>query len=383
MDTDNDLRDIADRFETDAKDQNDNRTKPNLTDLAFVKTSMMASRNRATGSPMSSEDDERRAIIESIHNHIISETSDNTEQNKFLRDSWIREHTASTWAMLWVLPISDLSKLGEEMHKEPLIFFLFRFSQTTRQLDNLFGVFFTKSRTAGRAEKKRLPRDKSVATLAKKRDRHRCIVTSVVHPHACHIFPHASMNDSQTGSVLTALFKIWEVPHDLEEKLGSGEKSLVDTVQNIICLSRDLHDMWGRAYFAFFPEQPLQYHDGTWSIQLQFHWMRRLDFRPNENMGSGFFKKPEECKEKDNGNGVAAAVNLEKKTPIDDGKIIIIRANKKEELPDYDILLFQYRVIKMASLCGGAERTEDEEDDYDVRDAEYLLSSLGGALESP
>jgi hypothetical protein len=54
---------------------------------------------------------------------------------------------------------------------------------------------------------------------------------------------------------------------------------------------------------------------------------------------------------------------------VNDGIAAIITADTMDELPDYQILQLQWDVIRMASLCGGAQPYLSEESNWDQSNA--------------
>lgn len=62
---------------------------------------------------------------------------------------------------------------------------------------------------------------------------------------------------------------------------------------------------------------------------------------------------------------VVRAINVITNAPIVDGDIITIRAKTEAQLPDYDTVMLQYDIMRMASICGGDDLDELEEDASD------------------
>lgn len=116
---------------------------------------------------------------------------------------------------------------------------------------------------------------------------------------------------------------------------------------------------------------PLSYPEpdtGIWSIDLILYWIKRKSWTPLAPMGDIGVSSTVSAKDT---MGVMwaqeelRAVNLERNAGILDGDIITVSAMKKEDLPDYEIFSLQWDIIRMASLCGGAEPEEDEGEDDD------------------
>lgn len=60
------------------------------------------------------------------------------------------------------------------------------------------------------------------------------------------------------------------------------------------------------------------------------------------------------------------AININTGARVVSGDIFTVWADKEEELPERELLNLQWDIIRMASLCSGAEPTEiDDEDSED------------------
>ncbi|KAM0284838.1 hypothetical protein ACHAQH_001759 [Verticillium albo-atrum] len=172
----------------------------------------------------------------------------------------------------------------------------------------------------------------------------------------------------------------------LKEKLCAGQGNIVDSLQNVICLSSDLHKMWSKTEFAFLPEEAKQI-DGGWSIRLRFCWMENVQPIEEKSFSEVFFSSPYDIIDayRRIPEGTIAAVQLKHSTPILDGKIITIQAAKKEHLPDYEILRLQCDIIRIASICAGGNQDDDVvRDDYEEfpapgDDIAFALEKLPGS----
>lgn len=141
----------------------------------------------------------------------------------------------------------------------------------------------------------------------------------------------------------------------------------------MISLSAALHRAWEAGDFAFRPSYPQQ-NGERHSITITIYWMRKVTNRKERppmgarQMGYGILDSPNKTLEKAllGKPPRISAVNLDKNTPVVDGDQFTIVADEREMLPDYDILMLQWDIIRMASLCGGAEpEMEEEENDQD------------------
>lgn len=75
-------------------------------------------------------------------------------------------------------------------------------------------------------------------------------------------------------------------------------------------------------------------------------------------------------------------IDLRTNASILDGQIFTVNAAKKDHLPDYDILMLQWDIARIASLCGAAEPDDDSDSDssYYYDDVE-VMSDVGTEVE--
>jgi hypothetical protein len=91
-------------------------------------------------------------------------------------------------------------------------------------------------------------------------------------------------------------------------------------------------------------------------MELIFLWMMKLRENKKDKL-SGDFESFAAARTRQRLNTVETgvrAISVVTNVPILDGHIITIRAYEKEALPDFDITMLQFDVIRMAALCGGA-----------------------------
>jgi hypothetical protein len=111
-------------------------------------------------------------------------------------------------------------------------------------------------------------------------------------------------------------------------------------------------------------------------MKLGFYWMKKT--RPNPGQFSqtahdvlaSLPLRPR----------VTKAVNIRTNARINDGDIITIWAKNKDDLPEVDIINFQWDIVRMASLCGGAEPVDEEEDDDDDDMASDVLAEAASSV---
>ncbi|KAJ0161752.1 hypothetical protein CTA2_5652 [Colletotrichum tanaceti] len=265
--------------------------------------------------------------------------------------------------------------------------------------------------------------------LAQERDKHKCVITDTLHPQVCHIFPFASLKHRYQKPMLLCLdgmINIWgrRRVDILSVKLivnGPNDTTVINTVSNMICLSPQMHDWWLRGYFALepirlwseplsdsTPDRPWSEHspdsapdrlwseplpDCTadrpdrpdrpvrpvrpakkrkipkkWSIQMRFHWLRKTDI-PLLTSKVNFSADPITMMQEPAGEGLLRAFNATTCRQVETGQIFTMTADSQDRLPDYEILLLQWDLLRMWRLAGGADPTVYPLDD------EFLDSS--------
>ncbi|KAM0625667.1 hypothetical protein ACHAQG_002857 [Verticillium nonalfalfae] len=147
--------------------------------------------------------------------------------------------------------------------------------------------------------------------------------------------------------------RLWGADREkaISEKLfPNGTTEGIDVIGNVICLSPDMHAAWSRYDFALFPMRPKE--------------------EKAEAMGSNICASAREIL-LTTAIGIVKqrprAFDLRTGAPILDGQIFTIKAAMKDHLPDYDILMLQWDIARVASLCGAAESGDDyDKDAYDA-----------------
>ncbi|KAF5989118.1 hypothetical protein FCOIX_155 [Fusarium coicis] len=138
----------------------------------------------------------------------------------------------------------------------------------------------------GNTSTTRTPRSQSEKDECKRCDENKCIVTGVAHPHVCHIVPF-SFNSSEANAtktknyihVIGVMFGR-QFQADWRGKLTEPRphgRGASDKHWNMLCLSPQMHDWWGRGYFAFEYMGSVPFGDVA-RIELRFHWMPKTTF---------------------------------------------------------------------------------------------------------
>ncbi|KAK1970237.1 hypothetical protein LY78DRAFT_677907 [Colletotrichum sublineola] len=223
-------------------------------------------------------------------------------------------------------------------------------------------------------------RDKSEVSFTLRRDKELCVITGTLHPQVCHIFPFSSLNHQErTKSCLLGMTKLWGEDRviKLNSQLvndGTG-KNIVDTAANMISLSPQLHAWWSRGYFALEPmeaPEPVEVQTTTptrstfktaWRIKLRFHWLQKTGIF--NLLSTVNYSDDPVTKFEDLGCNLNI-VDARTWRPVESGQVITITADSPEHLPNYDILLLQWDLLRMWRLSGGADPSKYPfDDEYD------------------
>jgi hypothetical protein len=141
-----------------------------------------------------------------------------------------------------------------------------------------------------------------------------------------------------------------------------------------------MHARWSRYEFALFPLQPRQNLDGTWSIQVVFYWLKRRDVTTTSEMGDdGLRTSAADVLKRETSrimNQQARAIDLRTNCPILDGQVFTIRAETEDKLPNYDILMLQWDIARMASLCAAAEPEDDSDSESSDGEDDVVMGSV-------
>ncbi len=162
----------------------------------------------------------------------------------------------------------------------------------------------------------------------------------------------------------------------ISEKLFPGGTTKGIDVSNVLCLSPNMHAAGSRYDFALWPMRPSKENEsGLWIIQIVFCWLHKRSVGDKmstlSSMGPEFKTSAKDLLIRTFDRHLQPrAIDLRMNAPILDGQIFTIYAAEKELLPDYDILMLQWDLARMASLCDTPEPDSDSDTDSDY-DVEY------------
>ena len=233
----------------------------------------------------------------------------------------------------------------------------------------------------GMDKEKSVPRNGAERRKCFQRDGDKCIVTGSPDPEACHIIPFSwnatSGQQSQTLHHMKTL-RIFMRKAEYEDLLldlgifggvhaktrGSSDKSW-----NMVSLSPQLHDWWGRAYWAFqvfnreevegIPEEGAKEVEGdkkrVEKVVLQFHWMqipvdRQKRAMPSEGVVWGEASQLHTKLQQNE----RAAHNCSWHWPIRSGDLFEVFLEPEDAAKFVRMMDLQWSIINIVALAGAA-----------------------------
>ncbi|KAH6697032.1 hypothetical protein F5X68DRAFT_272106 [Plectosphaerella plurivora] len=223
-----------------------------------------------------------------------------------------------------------------------------------------------------------LKMDKDVRKKCLRRDASRCVITGEDYPEVCHFLPIRGGDSDKTSTFRWALMCIYGSDRGKALAKKLFDHGMINTLANTMCLSPSFRARWGRAEFALkFLGTGQDHKSRRYFMRLGFYWMKKVTpieavYRQTaHDLLAGMMPLPRSTR----------AVNVLTNTRIIDGDVVTIWADSEDELPDGDIVNCQWDIIRMASLCDGAEpgkngaapvREDLELSDEDMEDFEEV-----------
>ncbi|EPE04347.1 hypothetical protein F503_01351 [Ophiostoma piceae UAMH 11346] len=249
-------------------------------------------------------------------------------------------------------------------------------------------------------------RSRSAASAAYQRDGHKCILTGYGLPDAAHIFPFSGNKDTVSRNrMLEFLECYWGPEATAVWRAKCEDANVTESPQNILCLGKHMHALWGSARFGLKPlrDERAVAQNEVW---VQFHWLRQGLFKPTDFVSTdapdqqmdvlagrnaercdGFATSGSDSHRDSRGcNGTLA--HRESGILIETGQVFVIRAEDPRDLPSLDLLELQWHLVRLAAISGAAD-VFDENGEYDgtnpgayvVRDALLAIGYAWGADE--
>ncbi|KDN62553.1 hypothetical protein CSUB01_02270 [Colletotrichum sublineola] len=316
---------------------------------------------------------------------------------------------ASLWVALWSMSASDMPETIEEIRTSPYKLHsrgeLIKWAFDIPRLLKIFrggkardpyggGLAAMNDNNAGSS------RNETgaiiLATQALQRDENRCVITNTSFPKVCYIFPFNWKHQKDIASPLIGMRDLWGAiqTHRFLEKVYDNEywdTFALHTAANMICLNATLREWWHMGFFGLEPMEKPRPSDEPgstpgssetqtrkWAVRLRFQWLKKtnirdlktvVDFSDDPVLKLQELECPQEIFDAATGQQIS----------IENGHIFTITADSPDALPDYDILLLQWNLLRMWRLGGGADPTIyhlywPEDDEAESSDSSSTMS---------
>ena len=212
--------------------------------------------------------------------------------------------------------------------------------------------------------------DRLATAAAHQRDGHMCVLSGYGCPDAAHIIPLSLTHDKAKQRTLRFLESFWGPDATAVWRETCEDVGVTESPQNIICLNKHLHALWGSASFGLKPLRDRAVERNE--VWVQFHWLRQGLYMPTD------FALPEitdkqihelaKCAAEGShgfamagsdldGNGRGRNDTLAHRAsgiPIQTGQVFVIRAEDPRNLPSLDLLELQWHLVRLAAMSGAA-----------------------------
>ncbi|KAB8264491.1 hypothetical protein BDV32DRAFT_145729 [Aspergillus pseudonomiae] len=284
--------------------------------------------------------------------------------------SIVPEVESTTWALLW---LSDIEQLEDfcSMKRGPL---LLAFRAPTRQI---LMQWASRVRNIDPAKTLKRKRSESIKETCVIRDRC-CVLTGKEEPiEVAHIYPYGMMGKPNTEheQFWQYLESYWDLEKIQKWKNAVLGENGTEVLQNVLCLSRDSHGLWGKARFAL---QPLEVSVDHKTLTVRFFWipiskyMKTMDLKTMPSIPSNLGHTRKRIK----------LFNCESEKQIYSGDIITITTTDPDEypLPSFELLQMQWLLTRALGLSGAADLDSEDWDDSDSEEEMELVERPRGRL---
>jgi hypothetical protein len=140
----------------------------------------------------------------------------------------------------------------------------------------------------------------------------------------------------------------------------------VETCCNLICLSRDAHAYWTKAYFAL---KPIQLSDDKKTLDVEFHWLPQYNYSSAVDL-----LQPPAPSEGSVGQAKIKLYQFSTDRKIYSGQKISLTTTDPEKwpLPHLALLEMQWILHRLVAMSGAAEIYDNFDNDDDDDDAMAL-----------
>ena len=141
-----------------------------------------------------------------------------------------------------------------------------------------------------------------------------------------------------------------------------GDGNIIDTAANMVALQPLLHRWWGKAMIGFEHIEKIQK-----GIRLRVRWLPKTTLAIKDQVALDL--NPLECLQPySDEDGYVKITHSKTCRPILDGTVIDITAQDESAVPSWDMFSLQWDLIRMASLCGAAEASDNDDWESDDDD---------------
>ncbi|KAE8421407.1 hypothetical protein BDV36DRAFT_292333 [Aspergillus pseudocaelatus] len=277
--------------------------------------------------------------------------------------------SSTTWAVLWLSDIEQLEDLSN-MKAGLLSATLTGLVVPTRQI---ILQWASRARSVDSDKTSKRKRSDSIKDTCIIRDKY-CLLTGKGEPvEIAHIYPYSMMGKPKTTQELfwRHLESFWHPERIARWKKTVMDPSGVKVLENIMCLSRDSHGLWGKARFAL---QPLELSVDRKALAVRFFWIPVSKYMKTMGLKTTPFLPP-------NLGHTGQRIrlfNCESEKPICSGDVITMKTSDPDEypLPSFELLEMQWFLTRALGLSGAADvdPAEWDSDSDDEEEEEELVA---------
>lgn len=174
-------------------------------------------------------------------------------------------------------------------------------------------------------------------------------------------------NESIRGSLTT--YTVWDMLSMFwsNDRVSAWYNALfpagTDFCHNLICLSPNAHEFWGRAYFAL---QPIELSEDKKRLTIRFFWLQSHDKSSEVNI----LQRPSLSSDLDHGPKASKLWNHETDKKIRSGDEFSLETDDPvaRPLPSFALLEMQWFLHRVAAISGAAEPQDEYGSDSDEDD---------------
>jgi hypothetical protein len=234
-----------------------------------------------------------------------------------------------------------------------------------------------RQKTTNDAAPSTLPRNGLYRELARQRDNFKCVLTSDGSNDAAYIYAHCILKNKEEDAFgvrhifWNQLRMFWP-----EETVAAWAAELfpqgineqgVETVYNLITLSKTAHDYWNRGAFAL---KPISINEDKTTLKIQFFWQKKQNTQATMSLLTTPFST--EGLDQNEGAFEYGTIKLfdhNKKRHIESGDFFELETDDAiaRPLPSFQLLEIQWFLTRIVGMAGAAfpYGSEDWDDDSD------------------